>query len=146
MRCHVAGRRGGWAVELRSNLFKLLLLSCTAGCGDEPRLGHASVNAAVVDATRCPTIQATVAEPGQVYVGGMIYLRVVATAAKSADALTYAWSPAAGIIEATAARAVYPCAAAGTQTVTVKVTEAVGAGACSAQQALPVDCLPGQPP
>ena len=120
------------------------VVSGLAGCGDEPRLGHVTVSAAVVDNSRCPTIHAMAAEPGKAYVGSQIELRVIATAAKSNDALAYAWSPA-GIAEAASANAAYTCVTPGSQTVTVKVTEKAGPGSCSVEESLPIGCLTGQP-
>lgn len=124
----------------------LAVASCVAGCGDEPRLGHVTVSAAVVDNSRCPTIQAMAAEPGQAYVGAQIALRVIATAAKPNDTLVYGWS--AGVADAAAANASYTCLTPGPATVTVKVTEKAAvekptAGACSVEQALPIACLIG---
>jgi hypothetical protein len=132
---HVVPRRFRWAFGL------LTVVSCVAGCGDEPRLGHVTVSAAVVDDSRCPAIHALAAEPGQAFVGSQIALRVIATPAKSNDALVYSWSPAAGIAEAASPNASYTCLTPGVVTVNVKVTEKVGAGSCSVEESLPVTCL-----
>lgn len=134
------GRRGP------ARLLGVVMLAGGAlGCGDAPRLGHVSLNAAVVDESICPTIQAVVAAPAQTSLGGQVALNVTVTAASAADTLVYAWSPSASIEAATSASATYTCASAGLQTVKVAITERDRAGACTVAESLAVLCVPGQP-
>jgi hypothetical protein len=138
---HGVGRHRAWVLGL------MTVVSSVVGCGDEPRLGRASVSAAVVDETRCPTIYAMVAQPGQVVVGGQIDVKAIATADRASDVLTYAWSSAvAGTAGLDGANAVHNCLTAGDPLVTVKVTETAGPGVCSVEESLPVHCLMGPPP
>jgi hypothetical protein len=72
----------------------------------------------------CPNIAATTASPPEAPVGGMIMVTVAANDPDPADKLTYAWTAPSGAFAMPGAPGTtYTCAAIGSQTLTVKVSD-----------------------
>ena len=106
--------------------------------------GQVEIIATLAD-VRCPTISSGVAAPAETSLGGTIQVSITAAAQSPTDALTYAWTPAAGFDRPSASQAVFTCMAPGLQTLTLVVTDASGTTPCSTTTTFPVDCVPPTP-
>ncbi|HVU51230.1 MAG TPA: LamG domain-containing protein [Polyangia bacterium] len=121
-------------------------------CGGsmQPTLsGPAIINGNVTKGDNCPVLTSWTATPLQVSApGGQIAVSAAATDADASETLTYVWTATAGSFAAPTSTGMsgftsstqYVCAAAGTQTLTVTVTDDHVPSSCSASQTLKVDC------
>lgn len=106
-------------------------------------LGSVVVSGTLVAGDNCPTLTGWSISPQTAAAsGGQIDISVVAADADTADTVSYAWSATAGsFLNATSAATTYTCAAAGTQTLHVHVSDNHTPVPCSIDIAFPsVDC------
>jgi hypothetical protein len=113
-------------------------------CHETPRTGSVQVNGSI---NVCPAIVALPAPFGPVTVGSQVSLSATAHDLDGGPAaLTYAWSATAGLFDAPTSPAThFTCTAAGTQTVTLVVSDGDTAPGCAASQSISVECVEAPP-
>ncbi len=89
--------------------------------------GTIDITTTVSTSNSCPSITSAVIAPDQTSVGGTVAVSTTG-ADPDGDSLTYAWGPAANFAAPTAASTTYTCTAAGTQTITLAISD----GKCNA--------------
>ena len=105
--------------------------------------GSVIVNGSVVIGDNCPVLTSWMANPLQVSTpAGLIHVSVAASDADTTDVLSYAWTATAGtFVAGTSAATDYTCTTAGTQTLTVTVSDNHGTTPCTAVQTFPINCV-----
>ena len=122
------------------------MVNVTLVCGGsqiKTTKGSVIVNGSVVIGDNCPVLQSWMANPLQVSTpAGLIHVSALATDADMADVLSYAWTATAGTFVAAGSAATdYTCTTAGSQTLTVTVSDNHGTSPCTAVQTFPVKCV-----
>ncbi len=107
-------------------------------------LGSAVISGTVVPGDNCPVATAYTLSPAQApSPSGQITVGVTATDADSGETLTFAWTATAGtFVSSTSASTLYTCSVAGSQTLTVAITDSHQPTACTTRITFPaITCL-----
>lgn len=115
-----------------------LLFGCGGGAGASGRVEIAT-NFASGD--NCPSITSAFAAPAETSVGGRISVAVTATDPDPGDTLTTSWTPAAGFEDPHATATSFTCAAAGTESLVVIVSDNHAPTPCTTRATLAVKCV-----
>jgi hypothetical protein len=113
------------------------------GTSSDAGIGSVVVSGTIVAGDHCPTLTSWLVSPQAAAAPDPIDVTVGASDQDTGDTLSYAWSATAGTFTtATSATTQYHCAATGSQTLTVQVTDNHTPTPCTTSIAFPtVDCL-----
>jgi hypothetical protein len=126
-----------FTVTSNTNTNVMLALACgTAVPQTVP--GTVDVTATVSNTNSCPSITSAVVGPDQTSVGATVAVSETAVDPDN-DPLTVTWGPAANVAAPGSASTTYTCTTAGTQSITLKVSD----GQCEADVTLTVVCVGG---
>jgi len=110
------------------------------GCSGEPGPeGEVAITLTTEDA--CPRLTSWLAEPLETSVGGTIEVSASAVDRDKGDHLSFLWSASAGhFTQPRVAATHYSCGGAGTQTITVQVSDDHAPASCSDARSMTVRC------
>jgi hypothetical protein len=103
--------------------------------------GGVDIKTDVVDGDHCPVLTSWVVSPLQTSVGGWIDVGAAATDPDSDELVSYAWEPAGNFANPNLAATRYRCAVAGTQSLTLTVSDDHPPKPCRARLSMLVDCI-----
>ncbi|HVY40667.1 MAG TPA: hypothetical protein VHM31_22165 [Polyangia bacterium] len=118
-------------------------LLCSGLVADAGTLGSVVVTGSVVPGDHCPALTAWFIAPQSATGTTPIDVSVTATDADSGETLTYAWTAGSGTFaSAGAATTQYTCGTAGSQTLSVAITDSHAPAACTTTVMFPaVTCM-----
>jgi hypothetical protein len=125
----------------------LVPVSVTLNCGNvtpDAGLGSVVITGILVPGDSCPVLTSWLVSPLETAsAGGTIDVGVTATDANSGEVVSYAWTATAGsFADPTSSTTNYICGTAGTETLTVTITDNHKPTACSVSASFPpVTCL-----
>ena len=104
--------------------------------------GVVIVNANVTEGDNCPSITSSSVAPAQTSVGGSIAVAATGVDPDATDTVTYSWGPtAANFASPTAASTTFTCTVAGTQNITLTISDGRLPTPCTATVTLPINCI-----
>jgi hypothetical protein len=140
---HCSGTSAPFDVKAKKTVYVPVKLICTPIVPGQTQ-GSVIATGTIVPGDVCPRLTSWVAAPLQTSVGASVDVSAGATDPDVGDRLTFLWSASSGsFADPSASKTHYVCGAAGTQTLTVQVSDNHEPAPCTDAHTMTVMCGPG---